>query len=46
MFFSAITKNSHAHSEILVKIQILVKDKMRLRMKNFDTFGVHQKIKI
>ena len=37
--FSVITKNSNW--QILTKNLLLLKDKMGLRMKNFDIVGVH-----
>ena len=39
MFFSVITKNSNW--EILTKNLITFKNKMGLRMKKFNVFGVH-----
>ena len=44
MFFSVITKNSNW--EILTKnLVTFLKEKMVLRVKNFDIFGVHLKIR-
>ena len=39
IFFSIITKNSNW--EIQLRLSLLLKNKMMLRMKNFDIFGVH-----
>ena len=42
MFFSVTTKN--LIWEILTKNVVILKDGMRLKMKNFDIIGVHWKI--
>ena len=39
MFFSNIIKNLNL--EISIRIQLLLKDGMGLRMKNFNVMGVH-----
>ena len=41
MFFSVITKN--LNSEILTKMQLLLKDGMGLRLKNFNIVGFTKK---
>ena len=43
MFFSNIIKNLIL--EISIRIQLLLKDGMGLRMKNFNVMGVHWKIR-
>ena len=42
MFFSAITKNSNW--DILTKNLVILKDKMGLRMENFNFGGIHWKV--
>ena len=44
VFFFVITKNSNC--EIYLRILLLLKDKMVLRMKNFNILGVHWKMQL